>query len=234
MARMRAAWDHDTTPREDAMPGTLDPRQIRQGKPRGRHGLFQRRVRARVFGEPAFEVELVPAHIHDKRPHIIAYHAWLNLAAAAEADGQDPAPLAIHSAYRSVAFQKQIWDYRLEERRQKRRAEGEPDLPPRDLARIQRKWTAQPGASAHHTGLALDLALSHLGPKGAKRSPAYTWLAQNAARFGFYPYFPEGWHWEYNPPGLVERIAALREVLERGEPFAQLLVPPDPTTRRIR
>jgi D-alanyl-D-alanine carboxypeptidase len=30
-------------------------------------------------------------------------------------------------------------------------------------------------------------------------TPAYGWLARNAHRFGFRPYFYEPWHWEYDP-----------------------------------
>ena len=29
------------------------------------------------------------------------------------------------------------------------------------------------------------------------QTPVYKWLVKNAARFGFYPYFYEPWHWEY-------------------------------------
>jgi len=214
------------TPRPDPMPGTLLQSQVRQGKPRGRFGLFQRRVRARVFGEPAFEEELVPEHIHPKRPHVIAHAAWQKLRAAAQADGLPTTHLEIHSAYRSVAFQQQVWDYRLNERRENRRAEGLPPLPDRELHRIQQKWTAKPGSSAHHTGFALDLTLYALGT-ASKRTDTYEWLAHNAARFGFYPYFPEGWHWEYNPPGLVELVKELREALACGAPSLHLLAPPD-------
>ena len=78
------------------------------------------------------------------------------------------------------------------------------------------KWTARPGQSAHHTGLALDLGLYVLakaeGVAAAKRTVAYRWLATNAARFGFYPYMPEPWHWEFNPPGLVARLRELRRL----------------------
>lgn len=58
--------------------------------------------------------------------------------------------------------------------------------------------------SPHSTGQTLDLYLGGepVSTKDANRllqvrTPAYRWLVKNAARFGFYPYFYEPWHWEY-------------------------------------
>ncbi len=203
--------------------GSLDAAQVTSGVVRGPHGLFQRRVRVRVFGEPD-ERELVPASVDPARPHALAYAALLRLRAAAPE--LDPADLTIHSAFRSVALQAQVWAYRLDERRRLRADAGLPELSERDLERLQMKWTAKPGQSAHHTGLALDLGLYRLGKRGSKRSPTYTWLAQHARRFGFYPYLPEGWHWEYNPPGLVRQLLRVRAALARGAPIEHLLTPP--------
>lgn len=208
--------------------GTLRAADVVTGAPRGRFGLYQRRVRARVFGEPRFDVELVPAAIHPARPHVIAFAAWRALADAAIADGVDPADVAIHSAYRSVALQTEVWTYRLAERRRLRAEAGLPVLSERELARLQMKWTAKPGQSAHHTGFALDLGLYRLGARASKTSPTYAWLAAHARRFGFYPYLPEGWHWEYNPPGLVPQLRRLRAALARGDGPAStaLMAPP--------
>lgn len=214
--------------------GTLDPSRVRSGVPRGPAGLFQRRVRPRVLGEPAFEAELTPADVCAARPHVIAYDAWTRLLAAARADAvPDTAPpdggvLAVYSAYRSVALQAEIWSFRLAERRQARAEAGAPPLSERELARRQRKWTAAPGTSAHHTGFALDLGLYRLGKREARRHPAYGWLAQHARRFGFYPYLPEAWHWEYNPPGLVAQLVALRRCLAAEGRCDELLHTPDP------
>jgi len=67
--------------------------------------------------------------------------------------------------------------------------------------------------SPHTTGRALDLYVGG-DPVSTKdenramqtRGAVYKWLVQNAARFGFRPYFYEPWHWEYvgvgnNRPG---------------------------------
>lgn len=58
--------------------------------------------------------------------------------------------------------------------------------------------------SAHFTGRALDIYVGGepVTAKDANRAvqintPAYKWLVKNAARFGFYPYYYEPWHWEY-------------------------------------
>jgi len=214
------------TARSVGLVGTLRDEQVVSGVVRGRHGLYQRRVRARVFGEPLFEEELVPAVIAPTRPHVIAYAAWSRLSAAALGAGVDAADVAIHSAYRSVALQEQVWAYRLDERRRLHAEAGLPELSEAALARLQMKWTARPGMSAHHTGLAFDLGLYRLGARAGKASPTYLWLAQHARRFGFYPYLPEAWHWEYNPPGLVRQITRLRAALAGGREAGTLMGAP--------
>jgi len=85
-------------------------------------------------------------------------------------------------------------------------------LDPAVLAvQIGRKTVAPPGASPHHTGRVLDMVMGHAPGTGLVSSaPAnvawqrarswYAWLVCNAARFGFYPYNREPWHWEHNPP----------------------------------
>jgi hypothetical protein len=57
--------------------------------------------------------------------------------------------------------------------------------------------TAPVGTSMHERGLAVDF---RLGGRtiGSRSSPAYRWLAANAARFGFSNYPPEPWHWSTN------------------------------------
>ena len=63
--------------------------------------------------------------------------------------------------------------------------------------------------SPHFTGRVLDIYVGG-EPTITKdfnravqvETPAYQWLVRNAARFGFYPYFYEPWHWEYVPQNL--------------------------------
>jgi len=213
----------NATKRPNVMVGNLDETKVRCGVPRGKFGLYQRRVRARVFGEPLYDVELI-----EDGPHRITYQAWSRMVEKAEQDGVDAEVLQIHSAYRSVAWQKHIFDYWVEERRKKRQEEGLEELSLKALQKLQSKWTAYPGTSAHHTGFAIDLKLYELGKAASRKHPAYEWLAMNARDFGFYPYFPEAWHWEYNPPGLVKQVIALRQAIADGKAFEHLLSPPSP------
>jgi hypothetical protein len=80
------------------------------------------------------------------------------------------------------------------------------DCDPKKAVQQLREGTAPPGKSPHHTGRAIDI---HVGGKLSRndknvayqrKQAAYQWLVCNAARFGFYPYNVEPWHWEYNPP----------------------------------
>ena len=207
-------WELSRDIRPQTMRGNMKPSQVRDGVARGPFGLRQRRVRARVLGEPQYEAELVPANICEARPHVLAWVGWhLLMDPARQEPDLDITQLDIYSAYRSVALQKQIWTYRLDERRQMRQAEGLAPLSLRELERQQQKWTAKPGQSAHHTGFAIDMMLYHQGKTASLRSPEYAWLARHAARFGFYPYMPEAWHWEFNPPGLTVNLEAFRDDL---------------------
>lgn len=63
--------------------------------------------------------------------------------------------------------------------------------------------------SPHFTGRALDIYVGgeptitkDFNRAAQVKTPAYQWLVKNAARFGFYPYFYEPWHWEYAPQNL--------------------------------
>jgi len=72
--------------------------------------------------------------------------------------------------------------------------------------------------SSHSLGLAMDLNLwtKAMGKRVSEVStamtnvsrmfgaPAYKWMYVNGARFGFYQYRNEPWHWEYNPPGFTD------------------------------
>lgn len=68
------------------------------------------------------------------------------------------------------------------------------------------KVNAAPGFSEHHTGRAIDIATPGSRPltEEFETSPAYAWLQENAAGFGFRMSYPrdnpegfiyEPWHW---------------------------------------
>jgi LAS superfamily LD-carboxypeptidase LdcB len=57
--------------------------------------------------------------------------------------------------------------------------------------------TAKPGSSMHEKGLAIDFT-NNGSLIQSRSSPAFTWLAANAERFGFYNLPSEPWHWSVN------------------------------------
>lgn len=73
--------------------------------------------------------------------------------------------------------------------------------------------------SSHILGLAMDLRMSQGGRTfdevttrpmsnivAMRSSPVHKWLFVHGARYGWYPYTHEPWHWEYNPPGFRARF----------------------------
>ncbi|MFK8183696.1 MAG: D-alanyl-D-alanine carboxypeptidase family protein [Phormidesmis sp.] len=89
--------------------------------------------------------------------------------------------------------------------------------------------SAPPGYSEHHTGYAIDLADGALEQTydisiAFAQSPAYAWLTENAAQFGFELSFPEGnpqgvsfepWHWRY--VGTNDAKKLFRKPLEQNK-----------------
>ncbi|MFA6041679.1 MAG: M15 family metallopeptidase [Methylophilus sp.] len=119
-----------------------------------------------------------------------AAEAWCKLKAAALAEGVD---VFIISAFRSIERQTEIIRRKLEV--------GEV---------IENILTvfAPPGFSEHHTGRAVDISTSgsRMLEVEFDQTPAYAWLIEHAAEFGFslsYPignacgYQYEPWHWCY-------------------------------------
>jgi hypothetical protein len=132
------------------------------------------------------------------RLHRLAARAWAALVAAARTAGL-PEPLLLPvSGYRSRAHQacllRQAW-----------RRSGSPGL--------ARQQFDPPGASAHHSGRAIDCYLggSNEGANAddLRQTPAYRWLAAHAESFGFHSQAARPWHWEYIPPGVPEQQSEL-------------------------
>ncbi|OUL28941.1 hypothetical protein BV378_07000 [Nostoc sp. RF31YmG] len=121
--------------------------------------------------------------------HRLAAAAWQALVNEARTAGIKTPLLLPVSGYRSSKHQDQLWQKALIKYGSAQKA---------------RQWVAPPGHSAHHSGRAIDLwlgfGISSKNVQKMRATPAYQWLVQNAARFGFYPYPQEPWHWEYNPP----------------------------------
>jgi len=152
--------------------------------------------------------------------------------AAARAAG-DPAAQAtvdfgVTSAYRSALQQYRLWNGRFpryfaqtarERASQPGGATGEAAA--RWLAHWIGRWLGAPGFSNHNDGRAVDLMCRLTSGRrlAANRSdiPAWRstwlhrWLTEHAAAYGFVPYLPEPWHWEYRPASvgvLIHEVAA--------------------------
>ncbi len=107
-----------------------------------------------------------------------ASEALTNLFAAAI---NENTPLIVVSAYRSIAEQQEIYDFRVAVIGKAATEEG----------------TAQPGASEHHTGLAVDInsytAECETNSRQCGLSPnSARWLAARAPDFGFIVRYPDG------------------------------------------
>src|SRR5262245_40828659 len=153
--------------------------------------------------------------------------------AAARAAG-DPAAQAtvdfgVTSAYRSALQQYRLWNGRFpryfaqtarERASQPGGATGEAAA--RWLAHWIGRWLGAPGFSNHNDGRAVDLMCRLTSGRrlAANRSdiPAWRstwlhrWLTEHAAAYGFVPYLPEPWQWEYRPDsvGVVTHGGAAR------------------------
>ena len=124
--------------------------------------------------------------------HVDAARAWSQLREAALRDG---VVLEAISGYRSHDYQLGIFERKL--------ARG---LTVEEILTVN----AAPGYSEHHSGLALDLGTPDQPPaeQSFERTPAFAWLRDRAAGYGFRMSYPrdnphgivyEPWHWAYAP-----------------------------------
>ena len=130
------------------------------------------------------------------RDRQLAPHAagrWSGLRAAAQQDG---VALLLVSVFRSLEYQRQIFERKI-------RA-GE------SLEGIL-KVNTPPGYIEHHTGRAVDLATPGCPPltEEFETTAAFAWLVRHAHRFGFTMTYPRGnrfgiayepWHWAVQEP----------------------------------
>jgi len=146
---------------------------------------------------PLFEeaVELQVAEVSANGKEFLltpqASDAWRSMKAAAGGDGVE---IYIVSAYRSIDLQVNLIRNKL--------SAGQSI---EDILKV----LAPPGCSEHHTGRAVDLGSGEVRPLEPEfeLTPAFSWLVQNAIRYGFQLSFPEGnkfgyvyepWHWCYS------------------------------------
>lgn len=152
--------------------------QAQRNQGRGIAGANLIQAPASDFFDPARPAEL-------RYVDRAAYAAYQRLLAAAQKELQGNASLGaslkIISAYRSPVYQTLL--------RQRSPRSGRAGLAVN---------------SPHFTGRALDLYVGGDPVNTADHNrlvqintPVYRWLVKRAAKFGFYPYFYEPWHWEY-------------------------------------
>ncbi|HNP64882.1 MAG TPA: D-alanyl-D-alanine carboxypeptidase family protein [Woeseiaceae bacterium] len=123
-----------------------------------------------------------------QRLSVATADAWREMQGAAAADG---VVLVLVSGYRSFEYQAGLIRKKIES--------GQ------SLGEIL-AVNAAPGFSEHHTGRAIDIATPASEPltEEFEETAAFTWLSQNASRFGFSMTYPrnnpqgfiyEPWHW---------------------------------------
>lgn len=143
--------------------------------------------------EEALDLVSVGVDIAGRERQLVpgAASAWGVLRDAAAADG---VVLQLVSAFRSVDYQREIVERKLRQ-----------GIAIEDILRVN----AAPGYSEHHTGRAIDLTTPGCAPltEAFETTPAFAWLTQHAARFGFTMSYPRGnrygiayepWHWSWN------------------------------------
>ena len=129
--------------------------------------------------------------------------------------------LFVREGYRTYQNQKQI----LEERIQQYQEEG---YSRREAKELAEKYVADPGTSEHELGIAVDI---NADTSKCSSDAVYTWLANNAYRYGFIQRYPsdktditgvnnEPWHYRY------VGVEAAQEMQEKGlclEEYTDLL-----------
>jgi hypothetical protein len=153
--------------------------------------------------------------------HRLAYSAWAALVKSARSDGIKEPLLRVTSGYRSSKTQERLFRQAVQKYGSETRAA---------------KWVARPGGSPHQSGRAIDFYLGAANTSGnaakLRRTPAYAWLEANARRFGFYPYDPEPWHWEYNPPSQLNEYEEDLDGFSFSESFEDLMQVTGATSER--
>ncbi len=132
-------------------------------------------------------------HGREIRLRQAAAESYRRMSEAAQAAGIRLVPI---SGFRSIAEQEFLF-FQLAQSRA---------LRPQERATA----SAPPGYSEHHTGYAIDIGDAEFPQFDTEEkfetTPAFQWLARNAARFGFELSFPRGnpqgvsyepWHWRF-------------------------------------
>lgn len=133
---------------------------------------------------------------------------------------EDGISLVICSAYRSVEYQQTLFDNKSKELMDSGKPEDE-------AVAVAATIIAVPGTSEHHTGLAMDIVTPSYTEldDGFAETPAFAWLSENAANYGFVMRYPkdkqnitkiiyEPWHYRYVGVENAVRMKAADMCLE--------------------
>ena len=95
--------------------------------------------------------------------------------------------LSVTSAYRSYSYQNSLFNTYTNNEMKKN-----PSLTLEQAQAITATYSARPGTSEHQTGLCCDMHNLGSADVAFAKKAAYTWLKDNAWKFGFILRFPEG------------------------------------------
>ena len=187
---------------DDSLPQAPDPLSEADWKPIPIEPAQKRRADGRIGDlTPAKQADLVTVQGHALETRTA--DAYQRLLHAARSDGIEAPLLNLVSGFRSPQSQMVLYNRALNKYRTKLQKSLDREPTDAEVEKETRRWVAAPGSSAHQTGRALDLNLgvstSSENVEKARSTSAYKWLREHATQFGFYPYAPEPWHWEYNP-----------------------------------
>ena len=133
---------------------------------------------------------------------------------------KDNIVLTVLSGFRSVSEQKELYNSKIKS--------FESQGYSTEASKIYaNQYIQPPGASEHHTGLAIDLGTEGVLPLDEKFSEtsAYKWLKENAAQYGFIERYPndktditgvswEPWHFRYVGEENAKAITSMGICLE--------------------
>lgn len=161
---------------------------------------------------PQSLVTLASRHTHygetlrlEERAALALYEMFLEL----EADGLDG--LMVTSAYRSYAYQEQLFNKYLKDEQSTISPEaiayfgeeyiqstyrdaGKTGLSYADAKRLVQTYSARPGTSEHQTGLCVDFITNEMNDQltvAFETTEEFAWLSENAYRFGFILRYPK-------------------------------------------
>lgn len=165
----------------------------------------------------------VPSNLKKSEAKFLEYVQDNNLESATsaaakkmfDAAAQDGISLIGISGYRSYSLQKKLYESRVREKGEEK----------------TRAYTAEPGASEHQSGLAIDILCNEYQTldEGFENTDAFRWLTENCYKYGFilrylkgkeditgYNYEP--WHFRY-----IGNEEVAEDIMNRGLTFEEYI-----------